>query len=345
MQENQPRYEEDEIDLRELFRTIWKYKKFIIIFTSIVSILAIVYVFVKTPIYEATATLKVGSYKEDKLIVPIESTKDLAKQLNVLYIDAFKNVKNRKSWIEHISIVKGQDSYIEIKADALSNELAISEIKKVAAFVLNKHTQTIDEVLKIKNLELNQLDDDISFLKENRLANMDKSLEYVKNTKLPSLDKDIKKIDEKIKTLKKQLLSSSRQTAKNVSTKVLTYMEKRDINNELASLKDKVAKLQEERQKIIAVELPKLSKQRDENLNKALKQLMNSRELLEQKMQSLIYEETALVGKVLTNNYPIKPKKKLIVVVAFVTAFMLSIFLVFFMEFIKSFKEENDRIN
>ena len=51
-------------------------------------------------------------------------------------------------------------------------------------------------------------------------------------------------------------------------------------------------------------------------------------------------KETKLLGKIILNDYAIKPKKKLIVVVAFVTGLILSIFLVFFMEFIKGFREE-----
>lgn len=41
---------------------------------------------------------------------------------------------------------------------------------------------------------------------------------------------------------------------------------------------------------------------------------------------------------------PIKPKKKLIVVVAFVTGFILSVFLVFFLEFIKNIKNTDDEL-
>jgi uncharacterized protein involved in exopolysaccharide biosynthesis len=49
-----------------------------------------------------------------------------------------------------------------------------------------------------------------------------------------------------------------------------------------------------------------------------------------------------VVGEYIAKDYPIKPKKRLIVTVAFVTGFILSIFLVFFIEFIKGFKEEEN---
>ena len=64
MQENNKYIEEEEeIDLRELFRTIWDRKMFIIGFTLIVTILAGIYAYSKTPIYEAKALIEIGEYK------------------------------------------------------------------------------------------------------------------------------------------------------------------------------------------------------------------------------------------------------------------------------------------
>ena len=55
------------------------------------------------------------------------------------------------------------------------------------------------------------------------------------------------------------------------------------------------------------------------------------------------FTHTKKVGDINIGNEPVnKPKKKLIVAVSFVTGFILSIFLVFFMEFIRSFKDKND---
>jgi uncharacterized protein involved in exopolysaccharide biosynthesis len=56
-------------------------------------------------------------------------------------------------------------------------------------------------------------------------------------------------------------------------------------------------------------------------------------------MEPYNYKNTETVGNIMTNDYPIKPKKTLIVVVAFVTGIILSIFLVFFLEFIRNEKE------
>ena len=51
-------------------------------------------------------------------------------------------------------------------------------------------------------------------------------------------------------------------------------------------------------------------------------------------------QNTKLIGDIITNEYPVKPKKKLIVAVSFVTSFILSIFLAFLIDFIQSFRKK-----
>ena len=63
--------QEDEIDLRELFKTIWEKKLFIIIFTLIVTFCSVVYVYIKTPIYEVKSIMEIG-FLENKTIDDLE---------------------------------------------------------------------------------------------------------------------------------------------------------------------------------------------------------------------------------------------------------------------------------
>lgn len=51
-------------------------------------------------------------------------------------------------------------------------------------------------------------------------------------------------------------------------------------------------------------------------------------------ISDIYIRDTKLVGHLLKNNYPIKPNKKKIIIVAFVFGLILSLFLVFFIEFI-----------
>ncbi len=50
------------------------------------------------------------------------------------------------------------------------------------------------------------------------------------------------------------------------------------------------------------------------------------------------------IGNIVIDDNPInKPKKTLIVVVSFITGFMLSIFLIFFMQFVNSIRKEDNK--
>ena len=64
MQENKI-LNEDEIDLRELFKTIWDKRFFIIIFTFIITLISFIYVLLKnpTPVYEGKIYFEMGEMK------------------------------------------------------------------------------------------------------------------------------------------------------------------------------------------------------------------------------------------------------------------------------------------
>ncbi len=79
---------EDEIDLRELFKTIWDKRFFIIIFTFIITLISFIYVLLKnpTPVYEGKIYFEMGEMKGEtygsKLI---ENTNDLASLINITF--------------------------------------------------------------------------------------------------------------------------------------------------------------------------------------------------------------------------------------------------------------------
>ena len=58
---------EDEIDLRELFKTIWDKRFFIIIFTFIITLISFIYVLLKnpTPVYEGNLSVQIGEIQSE----------------------------------------------------------------------------------------------------------------------------------------------------------------------------------------------------------------------------------------------------------------------------------------
>ena len=176
MKEN--RYiQEDEIDLRELFKIIWDKKIFIILFTIVVTVLAGIYAYSKTPIYEAKALIEIGEYKINNTSKNfVDDSSNLEKKLSTLFVDMEKNLKDKTSQISNISIVKGLKNFLEIKSEATSNEDAKNEIIKVLNFVQNEHEKILDDVRKQKEMELRNIDLQISDIKLKSVALIDKKM-------------------------------------------------------------------------------------------------------------------------------------------------------------------------
>ena len=315
MQENKP-LEEDEIDLKELFKTIWAKKIFIVIFTLVVTILAGFYAYSKTPIYEAKALLEIGEYKINNTTKnSVDDASTLEKKLSTLFVDMEKNLKDKTSEISNISVVKGLKNFLEIKSESTSNEEAKNEILKVLTFVQNEHEKILDDVKKQKEMELRNIDLQISDIKSKSVDLIDKKIENnIKNLK--SLEEQLKQIDENLKKI----------DSLNPSLAALKLMEKRDITNSINT---------------ITIQNFELESKKDELLKTNLYTLEESKKIIELSLLPHNYKNTQIVGEIMTNDFPTKPKKSLIVAVAFVTGFIISIFLVFFIQFIQGIRKES----
>lgn len=320
--------QEDEIDLRELFKTIWAKKVFIIIFTLVVTILAAIYAYNKTPIYEAKALIEIGDYKtnnvtqdregrkiysSDSTKISIDEASVLEKKLTTLFVDMEKNLKDRTSEVTSISVPKNLKNFLEIKSEAISNEEAKNGIIKVLNFVQNEHGKILDDVKKQKEMELKNFDLQISDIKTKSVALIDKKLDNNLKT-LENLNEQLKLVDENLKKI----------DSLNPSLAALKLMEKKDITTSINEISAKSFELEEKKELLLTTSLYKL----EEN-----------RKIIETILLPHNYKNTQVVGEIMTNDFPAKPKKSLIVAVSFVTGFILSIFLVFLMNFIRFTKE------
>lgn len=131
MQENSKHIEEDEIDLRELFKTIWDKKVFILLFTGIVTIVSIVYVLLKnpTPIYQGKMYIEIGKI-QDKNFVPalLESPNDLSQILKLeLNVNA--------------STLKGTTKIVEVIFNNENKDLINEKLIETKNFIIEKHKE------------------------------------------------------------------------------------------------------------------------------------------------------------------------------------------------------------
>ncbi len=257
--------EDDEIDLRELCKTMWKHKKFIIIFTLAITLLAGIYVFFKTPIYQIKSDIQVGYLTNNTNT----NTYFIAPNSLVVYLKNNYTFKNKLPKIE-INKLKRSNDIIEIKINDVSNKKAEKWLNNILKNI------NLKEDIKIKIL-----------------------IHYV-NNQVDLLNGQIKEFQQSIKSLQeKEMKTNNYKMTETLNQSILNYQ------NQLLNLKIQI--------------------------NNYKNQLNN-------------ITKSHLIGKIQINNYPVKPKKKLIIVVAFITGFILAIFLVFFIEFIKDIKEEKPKL-
>ena len=308
--------QEDEIDLREIFKSIFERKYFILIFTLIITILAIIYVNIKTPIYEAKAVIEIGSYKtESDEVRVVDNLNEFSKKLSTIFIDLRKDDIEKESEITNISISKGMKNYIEISSQAISNDLALKEIEAVLSFTKDEHGKFLNDIKEKNKIQISNIDNSVKNLQE-QIVNIDRKIElYEKN--VINLEEQMKFVLESLKNI----------NSLDPSIAALKLMEKRDISNDIISNKSQLFDLMIKKESISNLEINKL---------------IERKKILESLTLDYNIKNSDIVGKIQINDYPVKPKKTLVVVVSFVTGFILSIFIIFFMQFIQGLKKEEN---
>ena len=138
MQENKI-LNEDEIDLRELFKTIWDKRFFIIIFTFIITLISFIYVLLKnpTPVYEGKIYFEMGEMKGEtygsKLI---ENTNDLASLINITFNEnpSFSKEENPNALLKKDTTKILEITYFGENKDNIKNKL-----EKIKEFIMVRH--------------------------------------------------------------------------------------------------------------------------------------------------------------------------------------------------------------
>lgn len=431
MQESQSRangFQEDEIDLRELFKILVRYKYLIVIFTLVATLGAIFYALSKTPIYEVKSNVQVGYIGEELIVEP----DTLVKTLNLVF-----NVEDKPSSedefvseVTSISTNKNLKNFIEIKTEAISNEEALKKNKEVVDFIKNSYQPKIEQYIsetknsienakraiqniddfEIKNIKeqirilreqaIVKIDEEIKRLKEQDIKKLQQQIQLLKTQKIPKIDEEIrflkdfklKTIDSKIDFHTKKLdeytqsvdkLYSDTKIAEDAAASTIASVQMVNYQNLILNSQNKIEDLKVEKEVVITQTIPNLEIEKNniidvsirdlelqieniqnikivdlqrekENIsNEQIRKLQHQIDVefeskkikLNEQINNLNYNITEhnsknsdVVGDYIMNEYPIKPKKKLIVVVAFVSGLVLSIFIVFFLNFFRDEK-------
>ncbi|WP_417328157.1 Wzz/FepE/Etk N-terminal domain-containing protein [Halarcobacter sp.] len=144
MQINQRIIEENEIDLRELFLTIWKNKVFILVFTFIVTLIAVLYVGFKpyTPIYQGKVLLEMGEvYNKNN------DSELIDKPINLSKIIENKFKVNGLS----VNIPRGTNNLLELTVINHDKKLIVKYMNEIYSYIIQRHENRTKYYEKFSN--------------------------------------------------------------------------------------------------------------------------------------------------------------------------------------------------
>ncbi len=280
MQNNTQYIQEDKIDLRELFTVLKRRKKLIWSVTSLLTLLALIYVFVAKPVYEVKTMIEVGQIDAK----PIDNVNDIKQKLSYKYQVNVKGKKIELPRVKTISVPKKSDRILSLIIHSNNNEEGIKYIQTVINKIETQYKEKTDAYTNSQ----------------------------------------------------KELITLTREDIKE-NTASLTQMKK-----ELDKYSQKIVSLKSEDAALAGIYALQIGQKQTQlqNLKKYISQLKTKEQKLKLSITPLMIKPTHIVGEIETLDKPIKPKKLLIVIIAFITGFMLSIFLVFFLEFIRGSREK-----
>ena len=277
-------YQEDEIDLREIFATIVKYKTMLFSSTAFITICAVIFAFSKTPVYEVSATIEIGNFATEQVQSALLEEGSMAlNRFRIIYINSSDSKGYPK--IAAIELVRGANNLIKITSESTDNTSANEKTNECVTNIINDHEKKF-------NLYLSSMKNKIALLKEHKD-------EMIKQKQV--LENEIVLQQANIDAIVKN----------NAVAAVVYTMDLNRKSQSMIEIKDKIFQL-------------------SDRLNG-----------LESAISSENMKNTHLIGEVVKNRFPVQPKKKLIITLGFVAGLFLSLFLVFFVEYVKKNKHES----
>lgn len=223
MKENEI-YRDDEIDLVELFATLWNGKIKIIVITVVFLVVGILYTLIATSWYKASALVEVGYYNinENGVIksIMLEEPKNIIEKLKTRYIDLLKDVEGKDVDVKSVNEIKNNNKFFSIEVIGKSNEKAVKMIDEMIQSVSDEHKKIIDGYISSQKVKLANIDRQINFLQNNQIVEVQSQIDNVKQIIIPKLDKQIKYAQE-------TTIPFAKQDLKNIDDIILKNIEEK----------------------------------------------------------------------------------------------------------------------
>lgn len=130
---NQQYIQEDEIDLRELWKIIISQKKIIILFTSMITIGAVIFAYTKnpTPIYSGNMMIEIGEVKSNNP--------------NQTYFDNAYALKNiiEKQYDVKIDLPKKANSILTIIVEDKNKDIIKNNLTTILGYTIERHKSKV----------------------------------------------------------------------------------------------------------------------------------------------------------------------------------------------------------
>ncbi len=370
--------QEDTVDFRELWKILKQHKRTILWTTLFFVSIALLYLLLAHPKYEAKATVAIG-----KMLIKtssgtlqekyFEDAKRIKAMLDVEYDTAGKyRDKNTTAYIDSITIPRKTKGLLVITALGESNLVATNMLHSPVNELVQRGELYLKSILDVKRNKLKTIESNIAYLKNVRLIQLKKQLQLVHTV-------DLKKIDEKISTIqtvdiptithKIDVITSEiqkkRQTIDRLTKQILPAAKKdpalgtmasiqlANLQNDIERLVQRLLDLQKKKETLQKLTIPDLKKQKtailEQKIPKIQAQIQHLANIEIPKLRTQIEDlktsmappylvSTHLVGEIRIHDKPVKPQKALILVVSLVTGLMFGVFFAFFREYLQ--KEE-----
>ena len=341
MQENnnfQQRYEDDEIDLIELFKKIWASRKTVALITGCFTAIGILYALIATPWYQATATFEPGGYLSGDNKKYFNNKKIFVEDIKIRYIDSLKYAKNMGFVVKKVEEIKDNDKLFKIEVIGKSNEIATSIVNDILKDLQNMDKPFIDEYILDKKNAIAQIDRQISNMNNIQIQDLKNRIDYMENNTIESAKREIEILDkitiprtneqinlvkENLKQYKDNLKIYEKNAIKNNELRAVVALDERSILNLIVNNEKNLIDLQKDLNlieistrpnlndkldKLINIDLPALYAQKDEILSHQLPLLKSElNDLQKNKISKLEDDKKVLELALKPYNYsPIK---------------------------------------
>ncbi|MFW6128766.1 MAG: Wzz/FepE/Etk N-terminal domain-containing protein [Candidatus Aminicenantaceae bacterium] len=338
MTEPEKRYEyEDEINLMEYLEVIWKRKWLIIIPTFILVVLAGVYSFLKTPVWEVASLIQPAKFTiqteggqfEEVLVVP---PKQIAGKINEgayhSLISAELNLNIRK-FPETKAETLNDTALVRVQTKDTAPEEAKSihlslfkHLKAESDKKVDLEMKKIESEIKAKQIDINKLTDEINTL-NSKLKIINKRSEDIEKELVSTRERIEQLKKEQAVNFKKNTWSSGEALGMLIYSNEIQQQSFQYMNNLNESLSQKKIEAEETRGRI-------------DELRKNIEQIENQIEELKQRKVRINYAQ--LIKDPTSSLNPVAPNKKLNVIIAGFLGLFLFTILAFFLEYIEKNK-------